>query len=472
MLKRALWMFPTLIVISLIAFLISANSRFDPVENICHSFGEGVSYEDISACRDSARKDFNLYLPVFYVSISSWAEPKDLHVIYPRSTRESIQRLSLNSGNWPAVQTYFSSIRQFYDSIAFFELPDSLENARIQKLRTTRQDMLFSVGAIMDAKSENIIQIRLEKLENLILSDSVFEGLIPGFEDVERNFLALDQNRMVWKSYLPRIIWHGTQCQYHQWLAGILFRGDFGKSYTKGFRPVSERIGSLVFYSFLFTTLSVLLGYLIGIMLGILAAMHPGGWFDRLSGVGVFALDAMPAFWVATLLLMFFANTENLNWFPSSFVVIHPEGWEPVTRFVLPLIAYTYGAFASVSRILRVSLLEVVNQDFIRTAKAKGLSQKVVMVRHALRNSLLPMITGFVGIFPAMLSGSVVLERIFGIPGMGNEIMEAMLNNNTPMMLAVFTLMGALTILGYLVADILYAWADPRIRFGKENSSE
>ena len=222
----------------------------------------------------------------------------------------------------------------------------------------------------------------------------------------------------------------------------------------------------MFFWSFVFALLSTFFIYLLGIPMGIRAALKAGGWWDRLSGLIVFALSSIPSFWLANLLRFFFANPDPdmLNWFPPSFNIIDPSSWEKISRMILPLIAYSYGAFALISRTMRASLLDIGGQDFIRTARAKGLNKRQIMFKHMLKNALLPIITIFVSVFPALVGGSVILEHIFDIPGMGNEIHKASLNNDIPMILALFTLSGFLTLVGYLVADILYTWLDPRIK--------
>ena len=130
---------------------------------------------------------------------------------------------------------------------------------------------------------------------------------------------------------------------------------------------------------------------------------------------------------------------------------------------ILPIIAYTYGSFAFLSRLMRSGMMEVVNQDYIRTARAKGLSERKVVMKHALRNSLLPILTVFASIFPAAVGGSVILEFIFSIDGMGNEIIKAVRNTDYTMIMAVFSIFAVMTMVGLLVSDLLYSIVDPRI---------
>lgn len=189
-------------------------------------------------------------------------------------------------------------------------------------------------------------------------------------------------------------------------------------------------------------------------------------------------LYSLPTFWVATLLLMTFANTEMFNILPASGVqpvTGIPDGtgfWQTIKLrlpyLIMPTIAYTYSQLAFLSRITRVSTLEIISQDYIRTARAKGLSENKVIYKHAFRNALLPIITVFSNVFPLALSGSVILETIFSIPGMGQQIFHAIATKDYPVIIDVFTLTGILTLLGYLFADILYAIADPRINYSSK----
>ena len=468
--KRLLWFFPTLIAISLLAFLISVYAPINPLINQCDDSVSGASYKDIQDCFEKKRKELNLHLPVFYIQFSNLAEPDTLYKITKKPTREALKRFLDQSGNWEAVENYYVSLQNFYNSIKELKKDSAfLAKADDQSVKNIQTSLFQKAKSLLANGNHEQIQAYNGDIEELIARNSFLESVQPVFLETQKYYGVMDSQKTPWKVMVPRVIFHGTQCQYHQWISKILLHGDFGKSYFASWR-VGDRIGNLFIYSFSFALISILFAYIIGIGLGIIAAFYHDKWPDRLSGVSVFALDAMPSFWVATMLLIFFANPEfkSFEFFPSSFN--QTDGWNLFQRSFLPFIAYTYGAFAAISRIMRASLLEVMNQEFITTARAKGLNEKLVILKHALKNALLPMITGFAGIFPALLGGSVVIEWIYGIPGMGNATYQAVNADNIPMILAVFTLTGLLTMIGYFVADLLYAWADPRIRFGKEKS--
>ena len=315
------------------------------------------------------------------------------------------------------------------------------------------------------------------------------EPLKDELDIVKSKFTAVQETATPWKKYIPVLNVYPKN-QYHRWIFGDgnwltgkgaeftdgIVRGDFGTSYTTKM-PIQEVIGIKIFWSFFFSMVSVFLAYLISIPLGIQAAVHKDSLFDRVTTVLLFILYSLPSFFAATVMLMWFANPDVLHWFPASGVEpvrgFSPDAgfferwWERIPFLVLPIISYTYGSFAFLSRIMRVSMLEIVNQDYIRTARAKGLTERVVIYKHALRNGLLPIITVFANIFPVAIGGSVILEVIFTIPGMGGESYNAIVNQNYPMLIAIFTITGILTLVGYLVSDILYAIADPRISFSK-----
>jgi peptide/nickel transport system permease protein len=191
------------------------------------------------------------------------------------------------------------------------------------------------------------------------------------------------------------------------------------------------------------------------------------------STIFLFILYSLPNFWVATLLIMFLGGGDFLDWFPVYGITsANMEGQPLLTRLfdhfwhlILPVFCLTYGGFAALSRYQRASMLEVIRQDYIRTARAKGLPEKLVVFKHAMRNSLIPIITLMGFLLPGMFGGSVIIENIFSIPGMGQLGFEAVLSRDYPTIMAIATISAFLTLFGILVSDLLYVWADPRISY-------
>ncbi len=249
---------------------------------------------------------------------------------------------------------------------------------------------------------------------------------------------------------------------------------DFGNSF-KDNRPVFDKMMERVPVTLTMNILAIIMAYTIAIPLGIYSATNPGTWFDKSSTFVVFALYSLPVFWVGTLAVTFLANPEFLAWFPSGGLrsMAANSSWSALQRLldyahhlVLPMLVYVYVDFAFISRQMRSSMLEVIRQDYVRTARAKGLSNRVVIYKHALRNALIPIITLLAAILPNLVGGSVIVETIFSIPGMGFLSYEALVARDYPMIMAVFTISAILTLLGMLISDILYSVADPRISYG------
>lgn len=203
-----------------------------------------------------------------------------------------------------------------------------------------------------------------------------------------------------------------------------------------------------------------------------MSALKKDSLYDRVSSLVLFVLYSLPSFWVGLLLLMVLSGGDYLNLFPLGGVISDwAEDFSFFDRMIniawhlaLPVVTLTYGGFAFLSRYTRATMLDVVNQQYIMTARAKGLSEKRVVMVHAFRNSLVPLVTLMATILPGLLGGSVIVESIFSIPGMGMLAFEAILARDIPVIMAIASISAVLTLLGILIADIMYGVVDPRIR--------
>lgn len=259
---------------------------------------------------------------------------------------------------------------------------------------------------------------------------------------------------------------------------------DFGNSFSKS-QPVGRLIADRLPVTITLNLIAFPIIYLIAIPGGMLAAMRARTWTDIALGGLFVAMWSIPIVWAGVLAVGYLANRDYLGWFPV--VGLHSQNAESFTllpttladgtwhrgylldslwHLCLPVACLVYGGFAVLSKQTRAAMLDNFNADYVRTAKAKGVSNKDIVFRHVFRNSLLPLITMFATIFPAMLAGSVVVERIFQIPGMGSLIIESIYLRDREVILANVLMIGAVNILALLLADILYAVADPRIAYG------
>ncbi len=261
--------------------------------------------------------------------------------------------------------------------------------------------------------------------------------------------------------------------QYLLWLKRIITL-DFGYSF-KDHRPVMDKLMERIPVTLQLSVISAILVYLIAIPVGIYSAIRQNTPGDRVLTVILFILYSLPNFWVATLLIMFLCGGDYLNIFPS--YGLSSDGAENfgffqfildrIWHLILPVFCLTYGGLASLSRYMRASMLEVIRQDYIKMARAKGLPESKVILKHALRNALIPIITLLGYLLPSFFSGSVIIENIFSIPGMGKLAFESILARDYPTIMAIVTISSFLTLIGILIADILYVIVDPRITFEK-----
>lgn len=258
--------------------------------------------------------------------------------------------------------------------------------------------------------------------------------------------------------------------RYLKWLGRIVTL-DFGRSFVDDERVI-DKIARALPITLGLNILAILIIYGVSIPLGIYAAVRRGQFFDNASSLVLFILYSVPNFWLATMLIMFLSSARYLNIFPSG--KLHgPDPWDMsflpwlgdlTWHLVLPLIVMVYAGFASLSRYVRTSMLEALSQDFVRTARAKGLAERIVVVRHAFRNALVTIVTLVGNLLPRLIGGSVIVEYIFSIDGMGKLGFDAILSRDYPVIMAITTFAALLTLIGILVSDLLYGVVDPRVR--------
>jgi microcin C transport system permease protein len=259
--------------------------------------------------------------------------------------------------------------------------------------------------------------------------------------------------------------------RYWLWLKDVS-RLEFGYSHTKG-EPVISVIASKLPVSVTFGVTSFILVYLICIPLGILKAMRDGSRFDVISGFVLFiAYSIMPAM-LGILLIHFFAGGQFLEWFPiQGLTSMDSENWpfwrravDFVWHMILPLTCYMIGSFTSMTMLMKNSIIEQIKQDYVRSALARGVSRRTAILKHALRNALLPLATGFGAILTLAFAGSMIIERIFNLDGIGRLSYESTLQRDYPILMASITITSVLGLLGQLLSDVLLRVIDPRIDF-------
>lgn len=316
---------------------------------------------------------------------------------------------------------------------------------------------------------------RLIQLIPLLIGVSLISFFVMHLAPGDPTALFIDPNIDPQELARVRINWGLDQpihIQYVKWLWNAL-RLDFGRSYTSG-QPVIAEIAERLPNTLLLMISSYILTLLICIPVGVYSAVKKGGWFDNLFTILSFAGMAIPTFWVGLMLMLLFA--VQLGWLPAVGMfdpLIREKGigiriMDVLRHMLLPLIAMTVGSLAGLTRYQRAAMLEVLDQDFIRTARAKGLPERVVIFKHALRNALIPIVTILGLSLPDLFGGAFIIETIFAWPGMGRLGVQAIFQRNYPLIMGIVMFSALLIVLGNLFADIGYALVDPRIRYEKK----
>jgi peptide/nickel transport system permease protein len=263
--------------------------------------------------------------------------------------------------------------------------------------------------------------------------------------------------------------------QYLRWMKSF-FTGDFGFSFAQS-RPVAQIVLEALPNTLMLTGTALVLVFLTGILIGVIQAVRQYSLFDSTSSVVSLFFYSMPSFWLALMLMLLFSLKAHQWGWPIAlpptgitsvdyeFLSVGGKIADRLSHLVLPVATLTLALAAGVARYTRGQMLEVIRQDYIRTARAKGLPERTVIMRHALRNSMLPVIT-LLGLYlPFLFSGTVFVEVIFAWPGMGRVIVDAIFQRDYPLIMATSFIFAVIVVLGNLLADVLYAVADPRIRY-------
>src|SRR5215467_2020454 len=259
--------------------------------------------------------------------------------------------------------------------------------------------------------------------------------------------------------------------QYWNWLTRVV-RLDFGRSFQPDGRPVLTKIRERLPVTLFLNVIEMLIILSLAVPIGVMSATRQYSLFDKVTTIFVFLGFATPDFWLALLLMILFG--VQLGWLPISglrslnweYLSFWKQQWDFLSHLILPIAVATFGGLAGLSRYMRQSMLETVRQDYVQTARAKGLSERVVVGKHALRNALLPVVTILGLSVPGLIGGSVIIESIFAIPGMGQLMVQGVFARDYPLVMGNLVIVATLTLVANLFSDVVYGLVDPRIRLG------
>ena len=466
-LRRLLIFVPTLLVILLVAFALSEATPGDPVEKLFQAAG-GEFYGDVTPATIDRQyapiaRRHGLDRPAFYFSLTTAAYPDTLHRYYRTAQRRTLRQLLDRHGHWPLVEAYYRQLIRTERSS--YAVPDSLARLPAVKALRRRLDQLKSSADP-------------EALRDLVENSPDIPQAAPlemEFDRLRQATRALTAARPGAAAYLPALHWHGSQNRFHRRLTGALTL-DFGVSLRDG-RPVGTHLREALGWTLLLSISALVLSFLIAVPLGVWSAAR-----SRSDGQGLsfflYALYSLPVFWVATLLLIFFTTPEyGMDWFYGQWPVARSDAgfWQRVGErigfLVLPVFCLTYGRLAYIFMQVRGGMLDVLQRPYVRTARAKGLTERRVVWGHAFRNAAFPLITMAAYLFPRAVAGSVLVEYIFSVPGMGRLTLQSIQQEDWPVVFGVLLLGAVLTLVGMLVSDVLYYLADPRLRTASSSTA-
>ncbi len=402
-----------------------------------------------------------LDLPLFYLTLSPGYYPDKLFHIIPADDRKNVRQWIRQSRNGDACINLYQSLLLGLEATC----PRSAEDVSSGSLCIELGRLLAEKNPSMMLRRISDMQERLieDSLHNVLYADLV-QSIRKDIEEVSNSPLQLTE--IPW---LPRIQWHGVECQYHQWISSLVTRRPL-TSLIDG-RDAWTKIGEALKWTLWLNGLAFILAILMGVGIGIWSGVRDGQRIERLVHVILFALFAIPGFWLATLLIAFLSSGHWFTFFPAGGLGPYHSATNTFEKInilllhlTLPVLSLALGSLAYVSRQLKQSILRQYNQPYVLSLRAQGISEKTILRRHVIRNAMFPMITMMGGSLPALLSGSLIIEVIFSIPGMGRLLYTSLLARDWPVVFPVLMLGATITVVSYILTDLVYKWADPRVK--------
>jgi len=459
-LRRVLLAIPTLLIVSMCTFWLGQCTPRDPkLEFVEIGPNSGTYKQQLNSIIAEATKQ-KLYKPAFYFSFSAAAFPDTLYKVLPLSRRNRLIKLTAQTGNWDAQIRFEAAVSKTIDAV--LTIPDSLPQKRILLLA------LSNLSGVTRFDTLDRLFVRMELAAQMLPQQTQQIAILrTGVQDVLTN-------RQPEKLWIPSFHWYGLDNRYHDWLFGFL-TGNLGVTNSMKL-PVWREIKSALWASLTITIVAILLAYLAAIPLGIYLGQRQNKGSDQWIRRLLMFIFAVPLFIVGAILTTLFVSRSAIFPLIDRFYIPSLQGsgqyaivWvlENMPVMLLPILTIALQALAVLALQMRGGILNVIKQDFIRTARAKGADEETVYWRHAYGNALFPLIAAFPQLFPSIFAGSIVVERLFNYYGVGSKMMEAINTSDYPLIFIIVMLVATIIVCANLAADLLYAWADPRVRFTK-----
>lgn len=454
LLKRMLYFIPTLLLIAITVFFLS---KLIGEELQC--INEPI-YDEQRCIEEATEKGFNK--PLFYFNITTAAHPDTLHKIIQEERRITLKKLIGQHGNWEPIQQYYQQVRLLDKDL----LATNKRSEALIKMKT-------AIKTLYTNYKSDPIEAQLAHLISAAKDSTALE-FQPLVNTLNKKYQAMHLQATPYTLLIPQINWYGADNQFHRWFSNFI-KGNWGQS-KRDSKQVIDKITARLPWTLAITIPAIFLAYILSIPIGIYTAVYKDSKLDQRLSTVLLLIYSLPLFWIGTLAVMLFTTPEyGMKIFPSIWLASLSNDtsiWSQIgnnfTRLILPVICLMYGSLAFISRQLRSSMVETLQQNYIQTARAKGLSESKVIWKHAFRNALFPLITIFANVLPAAFAGSLVVEYVFNIQGMGYLLFDSIRNNDWQVVYVIIMIAAVLTIIGILLADLLYALADPRVRYEKK----
>jgi peptide/nickel transport system permease protein len=409
--------------------------------------------------RVAAKRGFDL--PLFYISFSPGYYPDSLYHILPMEDRQNVKKWINESKNkTAAIQLYKDLISGLGYACPRADTQVVADQFCQHLGEILREGDLFTVH-------HSILRLQTTSGDMAVVDSMYIKSIAVLNSDIET--LIKSPHRVSAIAWLPVLRWHGIHNQYHQWMAGfIMFKPltslvDGRNAWTKILEALKW---TLVLNGFAF-----MLSIALGIGIGIWSGTHDGHWLERILQIKLFALFALPSFWLATLFIYFFSSGEWIAFFPAGGLGpyhaagnIFQKSGILISHLTLPVLCLAIGSLAYVSRQMKQSVMHQFRQPYVLSLRSQGVSERTILRKHIIRNAFFPLITLIGGALPALLSGSLIIEVIFSIPGMGRLMYTSLTARDWPVVFPILMFGATITVFSYILTDVVYKWADPRVK--------
>lgn len=456
---------PTLIIVSIIAFVLSVSTPGDSVEQSLSL--EGITLDDdrisqVNYEKEYAKKakELNKDKALFYFGLRPNHYPShDEWQTVSILNRSEVKKLVKKNITLKHANNYIKAINQL--EYTYFENRDSIS----PELKTDWKQTLNQL-----AKPDDLVTIR----KRMLYMANTYQDS-PFVEDFTKLMINIPlDGKNIW--HIPKIEWHGSNNQYHNWISSFL-SGNYGNSILDS-KPVYVKVWSAIKWTSLLIIMSLFLSLIVSIPLAMFSAYRANGKLDRWISWISLSIYSVPIFWMATLLIVYFTTDTYSKWLdifpsPASFYSENNTGMIELmgkyfNRLILPVICISLKDVAYLVRVIRADLIKETAKEYATTLRAKGVNQWTTMWKHILPNSMISTITIIISNIPLALAGTLIIEVIFNIPGMGRLMFNSILQSDWNVVYAMLLLISFVTVIFYLIGDIVYAILNPRITFENE----